>query len=52
MFITLYLIVSLTWVISKALPGTPFADEKLTPSSRAQLLFEKYGLDDPLPRPS
>jgi oligopeptide transport system permease protein len=48
MFITLYLIVSLTWVMSKALPGTPFADEKLTPSSRAQL-FEKYGLDDPLP---
>ena len=48
MFITLYVIISLTWVMSKALPGTPFADEKLTPSSRA-ILFEKYGLDDPLP---
>ena len=48
MFITLYVIISLTWVMSKALPGTPFADDKLTPSSRAQL-FEKYGLDDPLP---
>ena len=48
MFITLYLIISVTWVMSKALPGTPFADEKLTPSSR-QVLYEKYGLDDPLP---
>ena len=48
MFITLYVIISATWVMSKALPGTPFADEKLTPSSR-EVLFEKYGLDDPLP---
>ena len=48
MFMTLYIIISATWVMSKALPGTPFADEKLTPSSR-QVLYEKYGLDDPLP---
>ena len=31
MFVTLYVIISVTWVMSKALPGTPFADEKLTP---------------------
>ena len=48
MFVTLYVIISATWVMSKALPGTPFADEKLTPSSR-EVLFEKYGLDDPWP---
>jgi oligopeptide transport system permease protein len=48
MFVTLYVIISATWVMSQALPGTPFADEKLTPSSR-EVLFEKYGLDDPLP---
>jgi oligopeptide transport system permease protein len=48
MFVTLFVIVSATWVMSKALPGTPFADDKLTPSTR-EVLFEKYGLDDPLP---
>ena len=37
----------MTWFISKLLPGTPFADEKLTPQTRAQL-FEEYGLDEPL----
>src|SRR4028118_752423 len=48
MFVTLFVIVSATWVLSKLLPGTPFADDKLTPQTR-QALFEKYGLDDPLP---
>lgn len=47
MFITLFFVISVTFFISKALPGTPFADEKLTPQIRAQL-FEKYGLDEPL----
>src|SRR4028118_1472403 len=47
MFVTLFVIVSATWVLSKLLPGTPFADDKLTPQTR-QALFEKYGLDDPL----
>lgn len=48
MFVTLFVIVSATWGLSKLLPGTPFADDKLTPQTR-QALFEKYGLDDPLP---
>lgn len=47
MFITLFFVISITFFISKALPGTPFADEKLTPQIREQL-FEKYGLDEPL----
>ena len=47
MFVTLFVIISATWVLSKLLPGTPFADDKLTPQTR-QALFEKYGLDDPL----
>ena len=47
MLVTLFIIVSATWVLSKALPGTPFADDKLTPQTREQL-FAKYGLDDPL----
>ena len=48
MVITLFIIVSITFFISKLLPGTPFADDKLTPQTRAQL-FEKYGLDEPVP---
>src|ERR687894_1867125 len=47
MIITLFVIISITFFISKLLPGTPFADDKLTPEVRAQL-FEKYGLDEPL----
>jgi oligopeptide transport system permease protein len=48
MFAALFIIISVTWFISKLLPGTPFADQKLTPESRAQL-FDKYGLDEPWP---
>jgi oligopeptide transport system permease protein len=47
MLITLFVIASITFFISKLLPGTPFADDKLTPQIRAQL-FAKYGLDEPL----
>jgi oligopeptide transport system permease protein len=47
MLVTLFLIASITFFISKMLPGTPFADPKLTPQVREQL-FEKYGLDEPL----
>jgi oligopeptide transport system permease protein len=45
-FAALFIIVSVTWFISKLLPGTPFADQKLSEQTRAQL-FEKYGLDEP-----
>src|ERR687893_2658703 len=47
MIITLFVIISITFFISKLLPGTPFADDKLTPEIRRHL-FEKYGLDEPL----
>ena len=47
MLVTLLVIASITFFISKLLPGTPFADDKLTPQVRAQL-FAKYGLDEPL----
>ena len=48
MLVTLFVIISLTWFMSQLLPGTPFADEKLSDSARQQL-YAKYGLDDPLP---
>jgi oligopeptide transport system permease protein len=47
MLLTLFVIASVTFFISKLLPGTPFADDKLTPQVRQQL-FEKYGLDEPV----
>jgi oligopeptide transport system permease protein len=47
MIVALFVIISITFFISKLLPGTPFADDKLTPQIRQQL-FEKYGLDEPL----
>jgi oligopeptide transport system permease protein len=47
MLITLFVIASVTFFISMLLPGTPFADDKLTPQIRQQL-FEKYGLDEPV----
>jgi oligopeptide transport system permease protein len=47
MFIALFIIVSITFFISKALPGDPFSDPKLTPHVREQL-YQKYGLDEPL----
>jgi oligopeptide transport system permease protein len=47
MFLALFIIVSITFFISKALPGDPFSDPKLTPQTRQQL-YVKYGLDEPL----
>jgi oligopeptide transport system permease protein len=47
MIVALFIIASVTFFISKMLPGTPFADDKLTPQIREQL-FEKYGLDEPV----
>jgi len=47
MVAALFIIVSVTFFISKALPGNPWADPKLTPEVRKQL-YEKYGLDEPL----
>jgi oligopeptide transport system permease protein len=47
MVIALFIIISVTFFISKLLPGTPFADDKLTPEIRANL-YEKYGLDQPV----
>jgi oligopeptide transport system permease protein len=47
MLLALFVIATITFFISKALPGSPFANPKLTPEIRQQL-FEKYGLDEPL----
>ena len=45
--VALFIIITATWFMSRLLPGTPFADERLSEAAREQL-FAKYGLDDPL----
>ena len=47
MVAALFIIISVTFFISKALPGNPFANPKLSPQVREQI-FEKYGFDEPL----
>lgn len=49
MFITLFLIASLTFFLMKMMPGSPFAmQDKLTEAQQA-ILNAKYGLDQPVP---
>lgn len=49
MFITLFVIMTLTFISMKLLPGTPFKNQQqLTPEQLA-LLNAKYGLDQPIP---
>ena len=47
MLVALFVIATVTFFISKLLPGSPFANPKLTPHIR-QMLEEKYGLDEPV----
>lgn len=49
MIITLWLIVTFTFVLMKNLPGDPFGEDsiKLTPEQR-QILYQQYGLDKPM----
>ena len=49
LFITLFIIASLTFFLMKFLPGSPFQnEEKLTEDQRV-MLDQKYGLDQPIP---
>lgn len=48
MIITLFIIILLSFLLMKALPGSPFNDERL-PETQKELLYKKYGLDKPVP---
>ena len=49
MLITLVIIASFTFFLMKIIPGTPFANiQKLSPAQQ-EIMFEKYGLNDPVP---
>ena len=46
--ITIFMIITITFFLMKAIPGNPFTDEKMpNPEIRAAMM-EKYGLDKPL----
>lgn len=45
--LTLLAITLVLFILLKAMPGSPFNDEKLTDDQRA-VLYEKYGLDQPI----
>lgn len=46
--ITLFIILTVLFIMVKCLPGTPFNDEKLSEGQKA-IIMAKYGLDKPLP---
>lgn len=45
--ITLFIILTVLFILLEFMPGSPFNDEKLSPEQRT-LLYEKYNLDKPL----
>ena len=45
--LTLFIILSVLFVMLKCMPGTPFNDEKLSETQKAAI-FAKYGLDQPI----
>ncbi|MDI6893258.1 MAG: ABC transporter permease [Bacillota bacterium] len=49
MVFTLWLIITLTFLLMHAVPGDPFTSEKKVPEAIRQNLLHKYGLDLPLP---
>lgn len=50
MIITLFIISTVTFFLMKALPGTPFDEEKLAqlPDEQKQMIYASYGLDKPV----
>ncbi|WP_071459148.1 oligopeptide ABC transporter permease [Bacillus massilinigeriensis] len=49
MFITLFLIASLTFFLMKIIPGTPFASANKLSPQQVEIMKAKYGLDKPVP---
>lgn len=50
LIITLFIISTVTFFLMKALPGTPFDEEKLNqlPPEQKQMIYASYGLDKPV----
>ncbi|MDR1972641.1 MAG: ABC transporter permease [Treponema sp.] len=48
MVITLYVIITITFLLMNLLPGTPYQDQSRLTAIQIQMLNEKYGLSKPL----
>lgn len=48
MAVTLFIIISVTFLLVQFLPGSPFANEELLTETQLALLYEKYGLNEPI----
>ena len=48
MIITLFFVITLTFVMMHSIPGNPFTGEKKLPPAIEKALMEKYNLDKPL----
>ena len=46
--ISLFIIISVTFLLVQFLPGSPFANEELLTETQLALLYEKYGLNEPI----
>ncbi|WP_077623059.1 oligopeptide ABC transporter permease [Sediminibacillus massiliensis] len=49
MLITLLLIATFSFFLMKMLPGSPMKAEEKLSEAQLEILYEKYGLDDPVP---
>lgn len=49
MFLTLFIIASLTFFLMKIIPGTPFASANKLSPAQMEIMKAKYGLDQPVP---
>ncbi|QWU14952.1 oligopeptide transport system permease protein [Paenibacillus sophorae] len=48
MLVSLFVLISATFFLMKAIPGDPFTSEKKIPDEIRQRLYEQYGLDKPV----
>ena len=46
--LTLFIIITITFFMMRAIPGGPFTDEKAIPSFVLEKMMERYHLNDPL----
>ena len=46
--LTLFVVITLTFFMMRAIPGGPFTDEKAIPSFVLEKMNDRYGLNDPL----
>ncbi|MEL1174221.1 oligopeptide ABC transporter permease [Staphylococcus epidermidis] len=47
MFVSLFIVITITFFLMKLIPGSPFNDTKLN-AQQKEILNEKYGLNDPV----